>query len=124
MYAQQSAAAFGQDVEIAARLRRLDHAKAVSLSRHGEILSILAGDLQDHPAIGAALIDLSSRVQKARPETDASRGSELVADHSTQPLQRLDITRIAVDIREQRHVIAGAGPVEMRLEHAGEARRP
>src|SRR6266550_1984500 len=48
-------AALGEHVEIAARLRRLDHPKARLLARHFQILGIIGRDLQKHAAVGAAL---------------------------------------------------------------------
>src|SRR5947209_6734434 len=58
MYPQRAAATFGQHVEIAARLRRLDDAETGFLAGHREILGVVGGDLQEYAAVGAALIGL------------------------------------------------------------------
>src|SRR6476620_8156368 len=47
---QRAPAAFGQHVEIAARLRCLDDAEARFLSRHRQIPGIVSGDLEEHAA--------------------------------------------------------------------------
>ena len=60
-------------------------------------------------------------MQETRPKADAGRGTRAVADHPAHALQRLDMRRVAVDIGEQRDIVAGSGPPEMRLQHAGEA---
>ena len=46
MHSQSPAAAFGQDLEISAGLRRFDDAEGVLLSRHRQVGGIVAGDLQ------------------------------------------------------------------------------
>src|ERR1700675_409203 len=68
MDAQGAAAALGQDVEIATRLRRLHDTESVFLARHRQILAIIAGDLQEDAGIRAALVGLPGRVQEPRPE--------------------------------------------------------
>ena len=59
MHAQRAPAAFGQDVEIAAGLGRLDHAEAGLLAGHGEIPGIVGRDLQEYAAVGAAFVGLA-----------------------------------------------------------------
>src|ERR1700676_4043681 len=64
MDAQHTPVAFGQDIEIAARLRGLDDAEGVFLARHLEIGGGVAGDLQEHAGIGAAFVGLSGRMKE------------------------------------------------------------
>src|SRR3954468_14059738 len=80
MYPQRAAAAFGQHVEIAARLRRLDHAKTRLLAGHREILGIVGGDLQEDAAVRPAFVGLPGGMQEARPEFRAGRDMALVAN--------------------------------------------
>src|SRR4051794_9820401 len=88
MHAQGAAAALRQDVEIAARLRRLDHAKTGLLAGYREILGIIGGDLQKHAAVGTALVGLSGGMQEARPELGAGRDRAVVANRKPHVLQR------------------------------------
>ncbi len=121
--AKRAPAALGEHLEIAARLRRLDNAEGVFLARHRQILGVVAGDLQEHTAVRAALIGLPGRMQKARAKAEAGRAFKPVADRQAQPLHRLDMAGVALDIGEERHIIAGADPAELRLQRRGEARR-
>src|SRR6185437_8084028 len=118
MHPQGAPAAFGEDVEIAARLRRLDDAEAVPSARHVEVARIVAGDLQKDARIGAALIGLAGRMEEARAETEAGGDPLRAADRDAYCLQRLGVRGVALDIGEQRAVIAGYQPVKMRLEIA------
>ena len=85
MHAKRTPAALGEHVEIAARLRRLDDAEACLLARHRQILGIVGRDLQEHAAVGSALVGLAGRVQEARPETDAGRDLLAVAQQRADP---------------------------------------
>src|SRR5438477_486413 len=80
-------AALAEHAEIAARLRRFDHAEAVLRSGHGQILRVVAGDLQEHAAVGPALVRLAGRVQETRAEADAGRRLRPVAHERAQGLQ-------------------------------------
>src|SRR5882724_4907010 len=44
-------AALGENVEIAARLRRLDNAKRVGVTGHRQVIGVIAGDLQENPTV-------------------------------------------------------------------------
>ena len=123
MNPQGTPAALGQDLEIAARLRRLDHAEGVFLAGHRQILGVLAGDLQEDAAVRAALVGLPGRMQKARAEAEAGRRFGAVADHPAPALQRRDMAGAAFDIGEQTRIVAGADAAEMGLERRGQAGR-
>ena len=55
MRVERPPAPFGQNAEIAARLRRLDHAEARLVAGNGEVEVRLGGDLQDTPEFGPPL---------------------------------------------------------------------
>jgi hypothetical protein len=80
MDAQRAPAAFHQHLEIAARLRRLHHAEAVGMAGHVDIGRIIAGDLQEHAGIRAALVCLSSRMLETGSEAEAGCGMGPVAN--------------------------------------------
>src|SRR4029077_3999718 len=71
MHAQGAAAALGQYLEITASLCRLHGAERVLLSGHGQVVGVVTRQLQEHTGIGAALVGLSSGVQKARTKAEA-----------------------------------------------------
>src|SRR5215472_315491 len=59
MYTQCATLTFGQNLKIATRLRCLDDAESVFLLRYGQIDGVIAGDLQEYAAVGAAFVRLS-----------------------------------------------------------------
>ena len=107
MDAQHAPVALGQHLEIAARLRRLDDAEGVFLARHREIVGVVAGDLQEHAAVRPALVGLPGRMQEARPEAEAGGDALAVADQDADVLQRVAMLLVALDIGEQRAIVAG-----------------
>src|SRR5882672_12807119 len=113
MHAQCASAAFGQHVEIAAGLRRLDHPKAGLLTGYREILVVIGGDLQEYAAVRTAFISLSGGMQEARAEFSTGRDMAAVADCKPHVLQAVDMRIITLDIGEQRHVIPPARAGEM-----------
>ena len=123
MDAQRAAAAFDQDVEVATGLRRLDHAEAVGMAGHVDIGRIVAGDLQEHAGVRPALVGLPGRMLETRPEAEAGGGAGFVADTRAHPGQRLCVRLVALDVGEQRHIVARFCPAvhaaEMTLQIAG-----
>ncbi len=115
MHPQRAPAALGQHVEIATRLRRLDHAEAGFLAGHGQIPGLIGCDLQEDAAIGAALIGLSGGMQETRTEFRAGRDMALVAHRKPHGLQCGDMRGIAFDIGKQRHIIRGTCAREVSL---------
>ena len=67
MYAQRAPPALEEYLEVAARLRRLDHAEGVSLSGHGQIDRVLAGDLQEDARVGPPLYAWPVECRKRGP---------------------------------------------------------
>jgi hypothetical protein len=59
MHPQDTPIVFDKNLEVAARLRRLDDTETVFLSRHVEIGQIVACDLQEYTCVGPALVRLS-----------------------------------------------------------------
>src|SRR5262249_16189901 len=106
MHAQDAPPALRQHFEIAARLRRLDDAEAVFVTRHIEIVSIVAGNLQEHPAVRPSFVGLSGRMEETRPEPDAGRHPLAVTDHDADILQRAAVALGALDVGEKRAVVA------------------
>src|SRR4051812_44599890 len=68
--AEGTAAAVGEDLEVAPGLRGLDYAEGVAMAGDGEVDGIVAGDLQEHARVGAAFVGLAGRVQEARAEAE------------------------------------------------------
>src|SRR6516162_6772247 len=119
---QGTATAFGENVEIAARLRRLDDAKGIGLSGHRQVLGVVAGDLQKDTAVRSTLVGLSRRMLEARPEADAGRGRGPIADGAADMLHYIDIGLASLDIGEQGCVIPLTDPPELGLQGSSQAR--
>src|SRR5437879_3630757 len=49
-------ATFRKNLQIAARLRRLDHAKRVGMTGHWQVFGVVAGDLQENAAVRSTLV--------------------------------------------------------------------
>jgi len=106
VHAQGAPAAFRQHREIAAGLRRLDHAEGVLLSRHGKVGGIIAGNLKEHAAVWAALLGLSRGVQEARAKAEAGGHFLGVAHQVANALQRALILRVHGDVAEHGKIVA------------------
>src|SRR5260370_18318277 len=91
VHPQGAPAAFGKDLEIAARLRLLDDAKGIGLAGHRQIVGIVTGDLQEDAGVRPALIGLSRRVLEARPEADTRCRPRPVANDLTDSLQHIEV---------------------------------
>src|SRR3954470_9426040 len=106
MNAQEAPPALRENVEIAARLRRLDDAEAVAAAGHLEIPVIVAGDLEEDAGIRPALVGLAGGVEKARAEAEAGGDALGVANRAAHCLQRRLMRVAALDIGEKRAIIA------------------
>src|SRR6185312_6307146 len=87
-----------------------------------EIGRVGAGDLQEDTRIRSPLVRLSGRVLETRPEAETGRRAGRIAKARTHGGQCLRVRRIALDIGEQRHIVAapcaGMHTAEMALEIA------
>src|SRR5260370_19878276 len=115
MNTEGSSSAFGQDLEIAARLGGLNDYEGVLLAGDRKIGSIITGDLEEYAAIGSALVGLAGGVQEAR--TKAKAGGDLlrVAHGVTHALQLLFVLVVHLDIAEQSEVVARTQAAEVCL---------
>src|SRR5579859_3927260 len=98
MNAQRAPVALEQNVKVAAGLRVLHHAETGAMSGNGEVLAIIAGDLQKDAAIRAAFIGLAGRMQKSRSEFEAGCDVAPVAQRQPQLLQDGDVLLAARQI--------------------------
>src|SRR5713226_4645552 len=108
MHTQRAAAAFCKNRKIAAGLCRLHNAKGVLLTWDGQILGVIASDLQKDAAIGTALVGLSGGVQEARAETENGSYFFLVAHRVANRLQGPFICGIHGDVAKDSEIIASA----------------
>src|SRR6185437_4439706 len=116
MQAKGAAFAFGEDLKIAAGLRRLDHAKGVLLAGHGQVSRIVARNLQKHAGIRATLVRLAGGMQESRSEAEA-RGDALAVAHGVPDgLQDILVGLVPFDVGKQGKIIAGAQAIQMRAQ--------
>ena len=124
MDTQRAPTALHQHLEIAARLRRLHHAEAVGMAGHVDIGRIVAGDLQEHAGIRPAFVGLPGRMLEAGSEAEAGGGVGSVANARAHRGQRLRVRLVALNVGQQRHVVArlcaGVHAAKMALQIAGQ----
>src|SRR5882724_5564817 len=113
VHAQSAAPAFGENVEIAAGLGRLDDAERIFLAGHGEIGSVIAGNLQKDTAVRAAFVGLSRGMQEARSEAEACRDFLFVANNMAEFLKDFFVFGVHGNVAENGKVIASTGAGEM-----------
>ena len=116
MDAQRAPATFEQNVEIATRLRGFHHAKARAVAGNGQVLGVVRSDLEEHTAVWPALVSLSGRMQKARTEFEAGRDVAAIAQRQPPRLQARHVCLVMREVGQDRDIIPGAEPREMRLE--------
>lgn len=116
MQAQCPPIAFGQHIEIAARLCRLDDAEARFVARNGQIVGVLGRDLQEDTAVRSAFIGLPGRVQEAWTEADAGGDMLFIADCHAHLLRRRDISVVVVEVSQDGRIVAALDAPEMRFE--------
>ena len=95
---------------------RLDDAETRLLAGHLEIPVLVGRDLQEHAVVWPALVGLSGRMQEARAELGAGSEMLLVTHRMPHLLQRVDMRTVALDIGQQRDIVAAAGAREMRRD--------
>ena len=70
MHAKGSAAAFGENREVAASLCGFHDAESVFLAGNREIDGVIASDLEKYAAVRSTFVGLSGGVQEARAESE------------------------------------------------------
>ena len=113
MHAQHPPIALGQYVKIATRFCRHDHAEGVLLIRHLDIRRVVAGNLQEHSGVRAALVGLPRRMKESRTEAETGGDPLAVADQDTDILQCVAMALVAFDIGEERAIVAFANASEV-----------
>src|SRR5258708_7634799 len=120
MNTECSSSAFGQDLEIAARLSGFNDSEGVLLAGDRKIGSIITGDLEEYAAVGSALVGLAGRVQEARAKAKTGGDLLCIAHGVTHALQLLLVLVVHLDIAEQSEVVACAQAAEVRLQIRGD----
>src|SRR6266567_8773806 len=120
MHAQRTATAVGQDLEVSPGLRGFHHSESVFLAGDGYVVRVVTRDLQEHAAVGAAFVGLSSRMQKARAEAEARSNVFSIANGVANFLQLRFVRFIHLNIAEHGEVIARANAAEMGAEIIGQ----
>src|SRR5215813_7012116 len=118
--AQSAAAAFGENVEVAASLRGFHDTKRIFLAGDCHVGGVVAGNLQEDAAVWAALVGLSRGVQKARAEAEARSDFLLVAYGVAKLLQHFFIFGVHRNVAEDGEVIARTSARKMLFEHVNE----
>src|SRR5436190_2574739 len=70
MNAQSPASTLSQHGKVSARLRGFHEPKTIFLTRHRQIVRIVTGYLQENSRVRSALVRLSRRMKKTRPEAE------------------------------------------------------
>ncbi len=90
------------------------------MTGHVDIGRIVAGDLQKHAGIRPAFVGLPGRMLEARPEAKTGGGTGLIANVRAHRGQRLSVLLVALDIGQQRDIVAGVHAAEMALQISGQ----
>src|SRR5208283_5927368 len=93
-------------VEVAARLCVLHDAEGIGVPWNGDVLGVVAGDLQEDPRVGSAFVSLSRRVLEARAETQAGSAKRALVNQGPQLVERSPVRLVAFDVGEKRDVVA------------------
>src|SRR5215207_4684758 len=107
-------AAAVQGLQVAQRLRLQQFAERERLTRYGQVLSGLIGQLQEHASGGSAFMQLAGRVQKSRPEAKCRGDPMSIANVRPKSLKLgFDLGR-RCQIGLQRHEVAGSQSIDER----------
>src|SRR6476660_2538237 len=106
MDSQCAAAAFGEHLEVSPSLRSLDHAKRIFLAGHWQVSSVVASQLQNHPAVGATFVRLTGGMKKSRTKLQAGGHSFFVTQNVSQFLQEHLMLGVHLDVSQQRKIVA------------------
>src|SRR6266478_9002587 len=116
MHAKRAPPALREYRKIAACLRCLDDSEGIFLVGDRKINGVVTGDLEEDTTVGAALVGLSRRVQKARPKSENGRYLLLVPHAVANGLQSSFILGVHGDVAEQSEIIPCACPTEMSFQ--------
>src|SRR5437764_1621764 len=97
--------ALRQHLKISTCLRSFHNAECVFLFRHRQVSSVIARDLQEHPAIRSAFISLSGGVQETRAKAKARCDASTVAHCMAHLLQAFFMLTVHLNVGEQGKVI-------------------
>src|SRR5690242_3002898 len=116
MYAQSSSPTIGEDLEISSSLRGFHDAERVLRAGHLHVVSVVASDLQEYPAVRAAFVRLSRGMQETR--TEAETGGHLlgIANSVANLLQACFVLLVHLNVAKHGKVVAGLDAIEMRLQ--------
>ena len=106
-----------QDRQVAGRLGRNHHAERVFRAGDRQVLRMVGRHLQKHAGVRTAFVILPGRVQKPRPESQASRDMLLIADMHANLLQLFLMRVVPLDVSQRRKIIPRVQLLEMRRQN-------
>src|SRR6266702_7182184 len=118
MHAERAPTAFGEHLEVGARLRGLHDPEACAVSRDRQVLGVVRGDLEKDAVVGPAFVGLAGRMQETGTEAETGCDPPPVAQSEPQLLQCVDMSLVARKIGQDRRIIPAPDAPEMRLEPA------
>jgi hypothetical protein len=83
-----AAAVLDKRLQISRGLSFLQRTECITLARDGDISGVLGRDLNEDTVVGAALVQLSRRMQKPRAVAERRRGPELFPDASADTVEQ------------------------------------
>src|SRR5258705_8894869 len=105
-------------LKIAQRLRLLQYAKRERFIRERHIYNVVRSHLNEHAARRSAFMELSSRVEEARPIAGGCRHVQRIAKVSANRLNQVFVLRRLHDVIEHRDVVARMREAEVRRNEA------
>src|SRR5215208_42699 len=101
-----------QRLQVPGRLGVLERAERVAGARYLDVLLAVVDELQEDPGRRAPLVELSGRVQEARPVAERRGASSPGAYRLAKPAHRLVEARRGLHVPHDRHVVGRRGPVQ------------
>src|SRR5262245_14653519 len=114
--ADDPAALLAQGLEIAQGLCGLERREPVVGSRDGEVVLVLAHDLDEQPVRTAALVELAGGVQVLWAEGDRGGDAQAVAQEHAKRLEPVPVVGRRRKVGEKRDVVVGLRLGEVRGE--------
>src|SRR5215469_5407177 len=116
MHPECATAALGKHSEISSCLCSLHDPKSIFLTRHRQVVRVVAGHLQEDAAIRPAFVGLSSGMEEARTKAETCRDMLLVANQMADRLQAFLMRFVHLNVSEQSKIIACLDSAQMRLQ--------